>query len=348
MIDYANCNIERIAVHQVGNKNNEEPLHLSESLLDVQDERLRELLLRFFLQSFEEPEFFSFTFANEDLSMNPVYRFVSQVFDEPDALHPTSADLARHLYEQSVHPQIKSGNLFVVHFTDIVLEDELTDAIGIFKSEIKQPFLKLDQHAKDFSLFYEDGINVEKLDKGCLIFNTDLESGFQVCIVDKSNKSIEARYWRDDFLNIKPRSDDYHHTKQFMSMTKHFVVKQLAEEFPVSKADQIDLLNRSVDYFQSRETFDKQEFEEQVFQEPRVIDAFRNFNDSYRNNNDVTIEDQFDISAQAVKKQSRIFKSVLKLDKNFHVYIHGDRSLIEQGTEADGRKFYKIYYEHER
>lgn len=54
-----------------------------------------------------------------------------------------------------------------------------------------------------------------------------------------------------------------------------------------------------------------------------------------------------DISPQAVKKQARIFKSVLKLDKNFHIYIHGNRELIQQGTEKDGRKYYKIYFENE-
>jgi hypothetical protein len=63
--------------------------------------------------------------------------------------------------------------------------------------------------------------------------------------------------------------------------------------------------------------------------------------------NDIRFETSFDISEQAVKKQSRMFKSVLKLDKNFHVYIHGDRNLIEQGVDENGRKFYKIYYEKE-
>jgi len=58
--------------------------------------------------------------------------------------------------------------------------------------------------------------------------------------------------------------------------------------------------------------------------------------------------DNFEISAQAVKKQSKIFKSVLKLDKNFHIYIHGDKELIEKGVEKDGRKFYKIYYKEEQ
>ena len=48
-----------------------------------------------------------------------------------------------------------------------------------------------------------------------------------------------------------------------------------------------------------------------------------------------------------MKKQARAFKSVLKLDKNFHIYIHGDRNMIEQGIDNDGRKFYKIYYQEE-
>jgi hypothetical protein len=48
-----------------------------------------------------------------------------------------------------------------------------------------------------------------------------------------------------------------------------------------------------------------------------------------------------------VKKQSRVFKSVLKLDRNFHIYIHGDKDLIERGVEKDGRKYYKIYYREE-
>jgi len=55
----------------------------------------------------------------------------------------------------------------------------------------------------------------------------------------------------------------------------------------------------------------------------------------------------FEISNKAVKKQARVFKSVLKLDKNFHIYIHGDKKLIERGTDEVGRKFYKIYYEEE-
>jgi hypothetical protein len=51
-------------------------------------------------------------------------------------------------------------------------------------------------------------------------------------------------------------------------------------------------------------------------------------------------------SESAVKKQARVFKSVIKLDKNFHIYVHGNRELIEQGTDEKG-KYYKVYYKEE-
>ena len=119
------------------------------------------------------------------------------------------------------------------------------------------------------------------------------------------------------------------------------------EDFDVSKADKIDFLNRSVDYFKKNETFDKHEFEEEVFGDSNVIESFRKFDQTYRQENEVELADSFEISAQAVKKQARVFKNVLKLDKNFHIYIHGNREMIEQGVDENGRKYYKIYYEEE-
>ena len=107
-------------------------------------------------------------------------------------------------------------------------------------------------------------------------------------------------------------------------------------------------MNRAVEYFKSHDTFDKAEFEQEVFEDKGIIKSFRSFDQSWQQEHELDIADGFEISAQAVKKQARVFKSILKLDKNFHIYIHGDRELIEQGVEKDGRKFYKIYYDTER
>jgi len=346
MLDYTNCFIRQICVHQVGNKTNEEELHLSKAPLDNNDDILKELLMQYFLKPFSEPEFFSFTFSNDDVNLNPVYTFATQMFDDGTTFYENSVNLAKYLFELSTHPQIKSGDLFVVHFSDVVIEDELVDMIGIFKSENRHPFLKLDAESGEFTLNYDDGISIDKLDKGCLIFNKEKSLGYRVCIIDKANKS-EAQFWKENFLQLRPCSDDYHYTKDFLTLTKTYLTKQLAEDFEVTKADKIDLMNRTVDYFKSHESFDKSEFESEVFQTDEMINSFQHFDESYRESHDVQTTDSFDISAQAVKKQARGFKSVLKLDKNFHVYIHGDKSLIERGTDSDGRKFYKIYFEKE-
>ncbi len=344
MLDYTNCYTNQIIVHQVGNKSNEEDLLLSETLLEDLSDTLKELLMQYFLKPFAEPEFFSF--FGEDLTSNQVYNFATKIFEHPTSFQINSVYLARHLYDLSTHPKIKSGDLFVVHFSDVVIEDELVDVLGIFKSENRHPFLKLDVESGVFSLNYDDGISIDKLDKACLIFNKEKELGYRVCMVDKANKS-EAQFWKDDFLKLKPCSDDYHYTKDFLSLTKNYVTKQLAEDFDVTKADKIDLLNRTVDYFKTHEHFDKSEFETEVFQTDEMIESFQHFDESYRENHEVQSADNFDISVQAVKKEARGFKSVLKLDKNFHVYIHGDRSLIERGTDDSGRKFYKIFFEQE-
>jgi hypothetical protein len=347
MTEFKNVNLERLSIHHIGNKINDEALKLSKSNIDAFDTRLTELLIKYFLSSFTTSEFYNFSFTNGDFKLNPVYNFASAIFDNKRSLHFNSVNIAKHLYEVSSHPQIKSGDLFVVYFSDLTFEGESINAIGIFKSENRQAFLKLDSMSSDFELNYDDGINIEKLDKGCLIFEAEKEKGYKICIIDKSNKSAEAQFWKENFLMLRPCNDDYHQTKDFLDIAKNYVTKQLAEEFEVNKADQIDMLNRSMEYFRSRDNFSKKEFEKEVFQDAGIIKSFREFDDSYRSDNDIELEDSFEISVHAVKKQSRVFKSILKLDRNFHIYIHGNKDMIEQGVEKDGRKYYKIYFEKE-
>ena len=60
------------------------------------------------------------------------------------------------------------------------------------------------------------------------------------------------------------------------------------------------------------------------------------------------LDDEFAIHVSAVKKQAKVFKSVLKLDKSFHVYIHGRNDLIEKGyDELKVKHFYKLYFDEE-
>jgi len=345
MIDYESAEIKSIAVHKVGNKLTDDGMHLSKEPVQFDDAYTPTILVKYFLSAFNINELYRFAHPT-DISLNEVYTYVSKIFNEPAALQQQSIEIAKHLYEQSVHPKITSGELCVCYFTNIIIEERSIRAIGIFKSENKDTFLKIDAVSDDFKIKHDDGINVNKLEKGCLILDQDGPEGYTVCVID-SQRSGDAQYWKDNFLSISPISNDYHNTKDFLSIAKNYVTKQLAEDFEVSKADQIDFLNRSVLYFKNHDTFEKDDFVEEVFQDKGIINSFNSFDEQYRSDHDLDLSNSFYISPMAVKKQERIFKSVLKLDKNFHIYIHGDRELIEQGVDDDGRKFYKIYFEEE-
>lgn len=347
MIDYFDCKIERVSVHQVGNQANEENLVVSENPIEINDGELKEALLNYFVSHFSAHEFFQFAPIEGELNANPVYEAVTKILDDPNALHQQSIDLADRLYECQNHPNIKSGDFYVTVLTDIQLDGKRTDAVGLFKAETKDSFIKLHTNTNDFELSTDIGTRTSKLDKGCLVFNTDKSSGYKVCIIDKSNKITEAQYWKEEFLNAKPCNDDFHNTQTFMKVTKDFVTKQMPKQFEMDKTDQADLLNRSMDFFKSNQQFNDQHFGTEVFEDEQVINAFHRFKDEFQEEKEVELSQDFGISAPAVQKNQRVFKSVIKLDKNFHIYVHGDKKLIERGVDEMGRKFYKVFYNEE-
>lgn len=338
-------NIDKFIIHFIGNKCNGDGVRFSETLTNF--ENTEEYIKQLIKNSFRSEELYQFYFQ-PNLELNPTYQFIKAIFNDNESFIEQSNNIGRHLYDKSTHPQIKVGELFVIHFVNCQIDNENVDCIGLFKSENKDTILKVDSVEKGFSLKDEKGIALNKLDKGCLIFNTKEEDGYLISVIDNTNRSAEAQYWKDDFLGIQPIKNEFHQTNEFLGITKQFVTKQLTEDFDVSKADQIDFLNRSVDYFKNHDDFDKKEFEENVFEDSLIIESFRDFDKSYRNENDLEPLDNFGVSKQAIKRQARVFKSVLKLDKNFHIYIHGKRELIERGVDQNGKKFYKIYYENEQ
>ena len=303
----------------------------------------------YFTNSFRSTEFYNLTHQS-DLKLNEVYNYVSAIFDEPKELYKQSVNIAKHLYEQSVHPKIKAGEFYAVYFKDCKIEDTTVDAVGLFKSENKDTFLKVQQLHNNFNVNSEEGVNINKLDKGCVIFNSEKDKGFLVSIVDNTSKGYEAQYWKDDFLHLSPRNDNYHQTQNLLTLCKHFVTEQLPEEYnDISRADQVEMLNKSLSFFKENDSFNLKDFEESVIEKPKAIKAFRDFKEQFEEEREINISEEFDISTQAVKRQQRIFKSVIKLDKNFHIYIHGNNELIERGyDEASGMSYYKVYFNEEK
>ena len=98
-----------------------------------------------------------------------------------------------------------------------------------------------------------------------------------------------------------------------MNLTRQYVDDQLDEEFSVSKADKIDLLNRSMNFFKTKDQFNQHEFEAEVLEDPSVIESFRNYERNLPDRTEADIVDNFEISAQAVKRQVGFLKVFLSL-----------------------------------
>lgn len=344
--DNALGSIEHISVHRVGNKANEEGMVLTADPLKL-EWQLTDALQIYFQAPLKTEEFYKL-YHESELELNEVYSFVKQIFADPENTHEQSVKLAKHLFECSTHPNIKGGEFYTVFFKHCLLNEELVDAVGLFKSENKDTFLKVNPEGENFNIKTDQGVNIDKLDKGCIIFNTNASDGYLVAVVDNTNKQMEARYWIDDFLQLRQMEDAYFHTQSVMAMAKSFITKELPQQFEVEKADQADLMNRSIKFFKEQESFNMNDFEAEVIVQPEVISQFQQYRHDYQHEREMYMPDAFDISEKAVKKKQGTFKSVIKLDKNFSVYVHGDRSMIERGEDSDGRQYYKLYFEEER
>lgn len=347
MTGIENASLSKVIVHKIGNPTRAEDLKLSVQPLILNDGIVRSMLTRYFLHAFNDNELYRFTHLS-DINLNEVYHYTRQIFENGDVFVEQTHLLARFLYSKSTHVKVKEGELYVALFDKIPFEGGETEALGIFKSESRETFLRIFPHGQNWEIIQEEGININKLDKGCIVFKTHTSEGYKVCVVDNANKQNDTQYWVNDFLQVQPYADSYHNTDKYLGLCKNFISNEYTEKFEVSKSDQIDLLNRSMDYFKTKEQFNIQEFASEVIHHPEVVDTFMEYKQKFEASRNFEIQDEFDIHPSAVKKQQKSFKSILKLDKNFHVYIHGRRDLMEKGyDEMTGKKYYKIYFDEE-
>lgn len=338
--------LDLLTVHHIGNKANGESLLLTNGVFSP-GETIKSLLQTYFLSPFKNEQFYNL-WHEDRLVENKVFKSVSTIFDDPDTFVEQSRKLAEWLFEQSTHPKIKDGEFYVALFRECHIEGEEVDAIGLFKSENKDTYLKVYATGNQMSVESDAGFNINKLDKGCLIYNLERENGYVVSVVDNTNRGADALYWIDGFLGLRMRSDAYSHTSHTMTMCKKFINEELPQTFEVSKADQADMLNRSLSYFKEEETFSLDDFNQKVMLQPEVMQTFNNYCEKFAEEYAVDIPDEFNLSDQAVKKESRGMKSVVKLDKNFHIYIHGDRARIKRGVDEEtGLRYYQLLFESE-
>lgn len=345
MLNLFNAQIEVLSLHKIGNKSRNESMVLSEQPYKLNDE-ITPLLKEFFLKPFREKEENYFQFAHEvDLEYNNMFRFVSNIFENSNRSHEISKNITEHLFEQSNHPHIKNGEVYVVYFTNVSIDNIITDAVGIFKSEIKKDFIQIQENGSHLEMLLEQGILLEKIDKGALIFNHKKEEGYKVLTID-SNR-YDARYWLEHFLSVDAFHDENFNTKKYLKFCQEFAkdVVLPAED----KQQEVMFMNRAINHFAKNDEFEESSFLNEVIDNPDLIPEFKNY--KVDKGAKYSIEDltSFPISNSAVSEVKRKFKSVINLDTNIQIKLNfvnqeSADKYVEKGYDEERQMYYYLVY----
>ena len=354
MFDFSHLLFQHLIAHKVGNKAREEACFHSEKEHPLEDDDLQVVLFDFFFSSFKSEEQYHFSHS-ADLRLNEMYSYCKKLFADQSDFVAVSRHMLEHLYERSDHPNIKSGELYIAYFKECLIDDELVDAIGIFKSERKSTFLRLNEQQNGLHIYYQDGIDTRKLDKGCLIFNTLEDDGYLVKIIDSLNQaSEEAKFWKEDFLGLKPVEDSVYSTRAYLNMYKDFVEQGIEEEEePVEKTQRFQEVSKAVQYFEEHEDFNFNDFAESVIAQPEKKEQYMEYKRNYEASNRVELADEFEIAEKAVKREKRKFKQEITLDGSIKIRLNPDHQernaeMLERGFDASrGMYYYKLWYTEE-
>ncbi len=349
MFSFIEAAIDELVLHKVGNKHLGEGITTSRELLSI-DEELHVLLLDYFLGHFKSEDIYRFQ-HHAGVAMNDVFQYCKKIFEDGATFYEVSVLLLKHLYEKSDHPKIKSGELYIAYIENCLVEDELVDAIGIFKSENKEVYLTFPEDPQKVNIATSEGVSTRKLDKGAVIFNAYQEDGYRIITTDMNTS--EAKYWKESFLGIDHVPDNTFHTKTYLTLCKDFVKKIYAKE--EDKQEQVNFLNKSIEYFENNDEFGLDDFAEKVIEKPEYEEKFKTFKEKYEERKGVETQPDFVISKSALDTMKKKFKSIIKLDTKMEIKVNpnpeepnSSERYMEKGYDKEkGMYFYKIYFNRE-
>lgn len=215
-------------VQKVGNKSKEEGIAFASKVDDMSF--ASEFISTLVKNTFKFDVFSQFD-SIDSLDMNPSYRFVRKIFENKDNFVKQSNNLARHLYDQSIHPHISNGEFYVIYIDGCIINNETVDAVMLLKTELKDSFLTVLYENGEYSIKSQLGLSTKRLDKGCLIFNTQSDKGYLISIVETSTVRQDGRYWSNNFLYIKDIITDFQYTEHIADFCST-VVQKISKENP--------------------------------------------------------------------------------------------------------------------
>ena len=301
-----------------------------------------DFLKDFFIKPFtHEKTEYSFVHS-VDLKYNVTYNTVLDIYNGGDFVK-NSISLFKHLDSVSTSPTIKDGDIFIVKIEDVLVDETYCDAVGIFKIETKNEFIETNFDMQgNMNISVKAGYIPQKIDRACMIIFT--ESMPVGLVIDKSK---DPNFWKQDFLGLATRVTPYTQSKNLMGLMENFVRDRLSKSTKVTKSEQIELINKCVDFVSTSKHLEMNELQRELFKDCEVLDMFQEYRKMYEEQENLKIENMLTIDNKAVTVSRKIRK--IKLDDTVELYLMKTGQFIERGfDETRGQYYYKIYFSKEK
>lgn len=340
-INFIDTTLRHLMIHGIGNKCLDEPLVLSNQEVKMNETTANKLLDNLLKKI---PYEASYHYSHDiDLSYNEMFAFSQKVFTNNDTLVDMSKNIAKHLFNQGVTKNVQAGIVYIAYLQGVLVDNKEVDAMGVFKSEKTDTFLKVNYEDGIYRLSSEKGMGC--IDHGCLIINTESENGYLISLLNTRKKS-DVKYWNEDFLGVKLRNDDYNRTNQIIELCGSFITSNEA----IAKKDKAGMIDQVLSAMTIGDTtFEK--IADTVFKDKTVKEQFLDFRNQKSSFADENLNEHFSPTSENIEKQLKKYrnKSKLILDDDFEVLIkNGDGNIVRGYDEEKGLSYYKLYFRDEK
>lgn len=320
---FSEAKIFALFAAQIGNKSRSEDWSFKR-WINLNNQAEETDLLSYFLEAFAKPGLHHYAVTDRHHQISVVElaeRFISDPGDQEDPLYEVQY-FFNALYEASNHPAIKAGLAYLAIIKDIILDDEVVDAVGIFKPENNNQFLVSASEIKE-------GILLKSLEKGALIFNKMDKDGLLTLAYSRK----DANYWMNDFLKLKAVKTDSYYTDIYM---------KLCEDFAKAEYDPLERVNFVE---KAKESLGRDEIT--FYDLEKILGKDYKNNTVYRQRlGDEEFVD-FKVVPSIVKKNAKKLDNKIKLDTGT-IEVANLNTLERGHDEEKGMHYYKIYYNEEK
>lgn len=320
MYDISSALIEKKVLHRIGNKFREEPLVLSNRLMPSTDFIDNLLLMNYLKPLINNKEIFNL-YHESNIELNEVHHFSKKIFNNNDIFLDTSKDIAKALHGHSTHPNILIGELIIILYKGILINNNSTQAIGIYKTEVKDNYFDVQEDGETLILASKQGIPINKIQKGALI----LEDG-SVFAIDSLNQ--KTKYWYNDFLKIKLKKTPENNAQILNKVMQKVIAKV---ENPVEKIKLNNEISHRIDKNEVITILDLKKISDKYIKD----ETFTDITTAVASKENITLDEVDIIETDIFKKLTKNTRKKLNINNLLDLTLKSENHVIDDITTQE-------------